>query len=95
MAFGVGRAAAERNLVIPRDVSLIGFDDVDLAQVVSPPLTTIHAPKYEIGQLAVEMLLKEVKRGTGRPPEQRTLGVELKVRKSCGPPRRARLLTAV
>ena len=87
MAFGVGRAAVELNLQIPRDVSLIGFDDVDLAQVVNPPLTTIHAPKYEIGQVAVESLLKLVQRGSSRPPEQRILGVELVVRKSCGPPR--------
>jgi len=87
MAFGVGRAAVELNLQIPADVSLIGFDDVDLAQVVNPPLTSIRAPKYEIGQVAVETLLKLVVRGVGGPPEQRILGVELAVRKSCGPPR--------
>ncbi len=87
MAFGVGRAAAELNLQFPRDMSLIGFDDVDLAQVVSPPLTSIHAPKYEIGQVAVETLLKIVERGGAGPPEQRILGVKLVVRKSCGPPR--------
>lgn len=87
MAFGVGRAAAELNLQFPRDMSLIGFDDVDLAQVVSPPLTSIHAPKYEIGQVAVETLLKIVGRGGAGPPEQRILGVKLVVRKSCGPPR--------
>ncbi len=88
MAFGVGRAAAEMNLKIPRDVSLVGFDDVDLAQVVNPPLTTIHAPKYEIGQVAVETLLKLVSQGAGRPPEQRMLGVELVIRKSSAKPRR-------
>lgn len=87
MAFGVGRAAAELNLQFPRDMSLIGFDDVDLAQVVSPPLTSIHAPKYEIGQVAVETLLKIVGRGGAGPHEQRILGVKLVVRKSCGPPR--------
>jgi LacI family transcriptional regulator len=86
MAFGVGLAAAELNLQIPRDVSLIGFDDVDFAQVVNPPLTTIHAPKYEIGEVAVETLLKLVQRGAGRPAGQRILGVELIIRKSCGPP---------
>lgn len=87
MAFGVGLAAMELNLKIPGDVSLIGFDNVGLAQVVHPPLTTISAPKYEIGQAAVETLLKLVQRGSGQPPEQRILGVELVVRKSCGPPR--------
>ncbi len=87
MAFGVARAAAERNLELPKDFSLIGFDDVELAQVVTPPLTTICAPKYEIGQVAVEALLKRVPRGAAHPPEQRLLGVKLVVRKSTGPPR--------
>ncbi len=86
MAFGVGRAATEMNISIPKDLSLIGFDDVDLAQVVHPALTTIRAPKYEIGQVAVETLLKQVQRSGSLPPEQRMLGVELVIRKSCGRP---------
>jgi len=87
MAFGVARAAVERKLEIPRDISLIGFDDVDMAQVVNPPLTTVCAPKYEIGLVAVETLLKRVQRKAPHPPEQRVLGVTLSVRNSTGPPR--------
>ncbi len=83
MAFGALRAAMEAGRSVPGDVSLIGFDNVELATVVHPPLTTIHQPKYEIGQAAVSMLLRHV-RAEGRPvPERLVLGVELIERQSC------------
>ena len=50
----------------------MGFDNVELASIVYPPLTTIHQPKYEIGQAAVEALLRLAGRGeaegSGAPP---------------------------
>ena len=55
MAFGVIRALMEAGRRIPDDVSVIGFDNVELSTIVNPPLTTIHQPKYEIGQAAVEI----------------------------------------
>jgi LacI family transcriptional regulator/LacI family repressor for deo operon, udp, cdd, tsx, nupC, and nupG len=42
---------------VPSQCSVVGFDDVDLAQYVMPPLTTVHVPKYELGKTGMEMLL--------------------------------------
>ena len=76
VAFGVLKAAIECGIRIPRDVSLIGFDNVDFAAIVHPQLTTIHQSKYEIGQAAVDVLLRLAK-GKDKSPENRILGVEL------------------
>jgi LacI family transcriptional regulator len=84
MAFGVMRALLEASRQIPRDVSVIGFDNVELSSIVHPPLTTIHQPKYEIGQAAVEILLRLAGRGEHRVPEHRLFGVNLVERQSCG-----------
>jgi DNA-binding LacI/PurR family transcriptional regulator len=76
VAFGVLKAALEMKVQIPRDFSLIGFDDVELASIVHPPLTTIRQSKYEIGSAAVEILLR-LTAGKDRAAEHRVLGVEL------------------
>ena len=83
MAFGVVRAAMERGLRIPEDVSLIGFDNIEFASILHPPLTTIHQPKYEIGYAAVEILLRLAQSKSKAAPEHRILGVELIERQSC------------
>ena len=83
MAFGVIRALMDAGRRIPEDVSVIGFDNVELASIVYPPLTTIHQPKYEIGQAAVETLLRLAGRGEQKGPEHRLFGVELVERQSC------------
>jgi len=81
MAFGVLKAAIELGVRIPEDVSLVGFDDVELASIAHPPLTTIHQAKYELGQAAVDMLLA-ARSGKQTAPEHRVLGVHLVERKS-------------
>jgi DNA-binding LacI/PurR family transcriptional regulator len=60
MAFGAMRAIQERGLRIPEDISIAGFDDVEMAQYISPPLTTIGYPKEEIGRLAVKLLIENM-----------------------------------
>ena len=83
MAFGVIRAALDRGLRLPEDLSLIGFDNIEFSGIVHPPLTTIHQPKYEMGYAAVEILLR-MARDRDRPMlEQRVLRVELIERESC------------
>src|ERR1039457_2278791 len=77
MAFGAIRALLEAGRRIPQDVSVMGFDNVELASIVHPPLTTIHQPKYEIGQAAVEILLRLARRGEHQAPEHRLFGVAL------------------
>jgi LacI family transcriptional regulator len=62
MAMGVLRAAAESNRRVPEDLSLVGFDDIELASYAIPPLTTIAQPKQEIGQTAVRLLLERIEK---------------------------------
>ncbi|HXE11443.1 MAG TPA: LacI family DNA-binding transcriptional regulator [Bryobacteraceae bacterium] len=83
MAFGALQAALERGLRIPDNISLIGFDNIELTSIVHPPLTSIHQPKYEIGRAAVEILLRLGHSKSKSAPEHRILGVELIERKSC------------
>jgi LacI family transcriptional regulator len=44
-------------VVVPGDLSVIGFDDIDMARYMAPPLTTIHQPKANLGRTAMKMLL--------------------------------------
>lgn len=81
MAAGVLHAAREAKLEVPRDLSVVGFDDFQIASRVWPTLTTIRTPTREIGRLAVERLMS---REDGRDPEDR-LPV-LVVRASTAPP---------
>jgi len=67
-AIGVMRAAFELGIRIPEDLSVIGFDDIRMAEFLIPPLTTIQMSQSELAKLAFEALLKEVKRETP-PPE--------------------------
>ena len=57
-ALGVCEEAAARELSVPRDLSVCGFDDVFFTAYLQPPLTTVRQPKHELGRRAMEMLLK-------------------------------------
>jgi LacI family transcriptional regulator len=85
VAFGAIQTILEMGLTVPNDLSIVGFDNVDLSAIIHPPLTTVHQPKYEMGQAAVEILVKQAKSQSGRVPEHRVLGVRLVERKSCRP----------
>jgi len=64
---------------VPRDVSLVGYDDIALAAYTAPPLTTVRQPKDELGGQAVRMLLNLL---TATPVANLKLPVELVVRES-------------
>ena len=66
-AIGVMRRAYELNIVIPRDLSLIGFDDIRLAGFVLPPLTTVQLSQAELAHLAFHALLTDVERTAPAP----------------------------
>jgi DNA-binding LacI/PurR family transcriptional regulator len=85
MAIGVMRALRDLRLAIPGDVSVVGFDDIDLAQHVDPPLTTVHQPIRRKGEEAVRLLLTVVQRRDLAKPEHRRLDTRLVVRGSTGP----------
>ena len=88
MAIGVLRAARELGLRVPEDLSVVGFDDIDISQHTNPPLTTVHQPIRQKGESAVRVLLTVVAR-RDLPPEQLRLETRLIVRGSTGPaPRR-------
>jgi DNA-binding LacI/PurR family transcriptional regulator len=55
-AIGAYRAVRERGLAIPRDVSIVGFDDIEAARALDPPLTTVHIPGETLGRVAFERL---------------------------------------
>ena len=61
MAIGALDAVREHGLSVPRDVRLVGFDDIEMAARVYPPLTTFHTPKLEIGSIAMNCLLEILK----------------------------------
>jgi alanine racemase len=88
MAIGVLRAARELGLRVPDDLSVVGFDDIDIAQHTNPPLTTVHQPIRRKGESAVRLLLSVVERRDPHP-EQLRLETRLVIRGSTGPaPRR-------
>ncbi len=84
-ALGALRATEHLGLRIPEDVALIGFDDFELAPVLSPRFTLVHQPTAELGRRAAEMLFDRLD-GGGSPYEPRRLilPTELVVRESCG-----------
>ncbi len=61
MAVGVYQAVYQHGLRIPQDVAVMGYDDIQLAQYMTPPLTTIHQPKDALGELAIDTLLHRLK----------------------------------
>lgn len=67
MAVGVIRSARENGLRIPDDLAVIGFDNISLASMCEPLLTTISQPKYDMGCIAMELLLKQIKSGNKEP----------------------------
>jgi LacI family transcriptional regulator len=58
MAIGGIQALNEKKISVPDDISIIGFDDIQLSEYVSPPLTTMRQPKYEAGALAVHLIFQ-------------------------------------
>jgi LacI family transcriptional regulator len=61
MAIGALDAARERNLLVPRDLSVVGYDDQDIARYTHPPLTTVLLPNYEMGRWAADSLIAQVR----------------------------------
>jgi LacI family transcriptional regulator len=83
MAAGAVRASQENGLRVPEDVALVGFDDIQLAAVMQPPLTTIRQDKIGLGAAAGDALLRMLEHADTAPPVT-TLPVELVVRQSSG-----------
>lgn len=88
MAVGALKAIRAAGLRVPDDIALVGFDDVPLASVVEPPLTTVRQPIERLGYLATTLLLDRLNTDEGgtsaAEPLHVVLPTELVIRASCG-----------
>ncbi len=84
-AIGALRAIANAGLQVPRDISIVGFDDIPLASAVVPSLTTIAQPIAELATLAVEILISRLRGSETLPGKRIMLETRLIVRESCAP----------
>jgi len=85
-AYGVYQAARQLGLQIPADLSVVGFDDVELCQWVSPQLTTVHQPLADMAREATRMVI-DLARDGARPTRRVELATTVVVRESTAAPR--------
>lgn len=83
MAIGAIKAIQESGMRVPEDISVVGFDDIPLAEFVSPSLTTVRQPTFEKGVKATRLLLQYLDKK--KRPKSQSLEVKLEVRNSTGP----------
>jgi DNA-binding LacI/PurR family transcriptional regulator len=82
LAVGALAAARDKEVRIPDDISIAGFDDIEVAAYCNPPLTTVKVPAYEIGQIAFKILLEFINSGGDRV-QQYCLDTSIIIRESC------------
>jgi LacI family transcriptional regulator len=82
-AIGVLQAARQRGCRVPEDLSIVGYNDIELAQYLG--LTTVRVPMYEMGRRGIELLLAQLD-GPQQAPIQECLQASLVVRTTTGPP---------
>lgn len=82
LACGAVAAARERGIYIPEDISIIGFDDIEIAAYLVPSLTTVRQNRAEIGQTCADVLLKMLD-GSNMEPEEIRIPTRLIIRNSC------------
>ena len=85
MAIGVLRALRDRGHAVPGDVSVVGFDDIELGEYTDPPLTTVHQPVRRKGEEAVRLLLAARERRSSDGSAHQRLDTRLVIRGSTGP----------
>lgn len=81
-AIGVMRALKEHSIHVPQDISVMGIDDIETAQYLSPMLTTIHIPRDELGKIAAQTLMRRIQK-LHRLPMRISLPFYLVKRESC------------
>lgn len=83
MAIGALSALLEAGLEVPGDIAVAGFDDIPLARYMTPSLSTVHVPIYEMGTRATDLLHEQVTQDRGTPHKE-VLATTLRLRASCG-----------
>jgi len=87
VAFGLISALTARGISVPGDISVVGFDDIEMSRYYVPALTTIRQDRWRIGRHAAELLLARLEGGSAPPADtHRQVEVELVVRGSTAPP---------
>jgi len=82
ITLGALQAFSEENYRIPEDISIVSFDDIDFAPYLVAPLTTVRQPKELMGEIAVKLLIEDIKSGHKREKSKIVLLPQLIVRKS-------------
>ena len=88
VAIGLCRALDELGIRVPEDVSVVGYDDLQLLDYVFPRLTSVQVPKREVGRMAAEILHQNIESSGAQPPRKVYLHAELVVRESTAAPAR-------
>nr|MBN1229879.1 LacI family DNA-binding transcriptional regulator [Anaerolineae bacterium] len=88
MSLGALRAMRDHGVSVPDDIALVSYDDLPLALLAEPALTTVRQPIKRLGILGVETLI-DILRNGAKPPRRIILPTELVVRDSCGAGRRS------
>jgi LacI family transcriptional regulator len=83
MALGALKACTEMGLHVPKDLAVVGFDDLELASIVTPPLTTMSVDRRQLGETIMHLLLRVMASGS-RHEEHIEVTPTMVVRKSCG-----------
>jgi DNA-binding LacI/PurR family transcriptional regulator len=85
MAIGALDAALQKGLRVPEDLAVIGFDDIQMAALTRPALTTVRQPMQLLGEAAVALLFDRLQSSNGMPRYE-VLDTKLVLRQSCGCP---------
>jgi LacI family repressor for deo operon, udp, cdd, tsx, nupC, and nupG len=86
MAIGIVAECRAHGVLVPERLSVVGFDDIEMAAVFNPSITTVRQPRYEMGRTAMMLLAEAIKFGT-MPDHDVLLSTEFIVRDSVAPPR--------
>ncbi|MPQ31037.1 LacI family transcriptional regulator [Clostridium estertheticum] len=82
VAMGVMKYAHMNNILIPKDIGIAGYDDIEQASMLTVPLTTVHQKKFELGKIAAKILIEEIN-NHNTLKQTIILKPELVIRKSC------------
>ena len=88
VAQGVYDAAKEMGVIIPEDLAVIGFGDIEVGELLVPPLTTMHMPIEKMTQKAVELLIEEIENPDKAKKQKMVFQSEIKIRGSTLPEKR-------
>jgi len=83
MALGCYRVVKSFGLKIPDDIGIAGFDDIFIAEFLSPRLTTVHVPISDIGKTAAGVLLEKMKNQNGKEFRHIKISTGLVIKESC------------